>query len=93
LASTPSYFTHISITKPIVFTLKSYYIQSSLEVPTEFLNHFWIQVAVPFLKPPHGGSEVKRPLRMAGLGTDDQKSAAHATTNHAHRNRRLQNLH
>jgi hypothetical protein len=30
------------------------YIQSFLGVPTDFLNHFWIQVAV---------SEVKRPLR------------------------------
>jgi hypothetical protein len=25
------------------------------EVPTDILNHFWIQVAVSILKPPHGG--------------------------------------
>ena len=26
--------------------------------PNRFFNHFWIQVAVSLLKPPHGGSEV-----------------------------------
>jgi hypothetical protein len=25
-----------------------------LEVPTDFLNHFWIQVTVSLLKPPNG---------------------------------------
>ena len=50
----PRYFTHISINKPVVSALKNYYIQGFLEVPTDFLNHFWIQVAV---------SEAKRPLR------------------------------
>jgi hypothetical protein len=44
----------ISITTPIVSALKNYYRQGFLEVPTDFLSHFWIQVAV---------SEFKRPLR------------------------------
>jgi hypothetical protein len=26
-----------------------------LEVPAGILNHFWIQAAVSFLEPPHGG--------------------------------------
>jgi hypothetical protein len=29
-------------------------IYSFVKVPTDFLNHFWIQVAVSLLKPPHG---------------------------------------
>jgi hypothetical protein len=29
--------------------------QSFLEAPADFLKHFWIQVAVLLLKPPHGG--------------------------------------
>jgi hypothetical protein len=40
---------HISITTPIASALKKL-----LEVQTDFLNQFWIQVAV---------SEAKRPLR------------------------------
>ena len=32
----PGYFIHISITTPIVSALKSYYIESFLEVPTGF---------------------------------------------------------
>jgi hypothetical protein len=35
----------VSITTPVVSALKNYYIQSSLEVPADILNHFWIQVA------------------------------------------------
>jgi hypothetical protein len=31
---------------------KLLHLELSREVPTEFLNHFWIQVAVSFLKPP-----------------------------------------
>jgi hypothetical protein len=34
---------HISITTPIAPALKNYYIESFLEVPTDILNHFWIQ--------------------------------------------------
>jgi hypothetical protein len=48
------YFIHFSITTPIVSALKNYYIESYLEVPTDILNQFWIQVVV---------SEAKRPLR------------------------------
>ena len=55
----PGYFIHISITTPIVSALKNYYRQSFLEAPTDFLNHFWIQVAVSLLKPPHGGFRSK----------------------------------
>jgi hypothetical protein len=50
----PGYFTHNSITTPIATALKNYYRYSFLEVPTDLLKHFWIQVAV---------SEVKRSLR------------------------------
>jgi len=36
-------------------------------VPTDILNHFWIQVAVSLLKPPHGGfrseTAVTKPFR------------------------------
>ena len=39
----------------IVPALKNYYMQSFLEVPTGVLNHFWIQVTISLLKPPHGG--------------------------------------
>jgi hypothetical protein len=48
------YFTHISITTPIASALKNYYtgILSFLEVSTDFLNHFWIQVTVSLLKRP-----------------------------------------
>jgi hypothetical protein len=53
------YFKHISITitTPIVPALKNYYtgIWSFLEVPTDFLNHFWIQVVVSLPKLPNGG--------------------------------------
>jgi hypothetical protein len=49
------YFIHISITTAIASALKNYYIESFLEVPTDILNHFWIQVAVSIMKPPHGG--------------------------------------
>jgi hypothetical protein len=49
------YFIHISITTPHRHRLeKLLYIELSIEVPTDILNHFWIQVLV---------SEVKRPLR------------------------------
>ena len=48
----PGYFVHVSITTPIVSALKSYYRWGFLEVPTDILNHFWIQVAVSLLKPP-----------------------------------------
>jgi hypothetical protein len=51
----PGYFTNVSITTPIVSALKNYYRYSFLEAPTDILNHFWIQVAVSLLKPPHGG--------------------------------------
>jgi hypothetical protein len=51
----PGYFIHVSITTPAVSALKNYYRWSFLEVPTDILNHFWIQVAVSILKPPHGG--------------------------------------
>jgi hypothetical protein len=41
---------------PIVSALKNYHAWGFLGVPTEILNHFWIQVAVLLLKPPpHGG--------------------------------------
>jgi hypothetical protein len=40
----PGYFTHITITTPIVSALKNYYRWGFLEVPTDILNHFWIQV-------------------------------------------------
>jgi hypothetical protein len=51
------YFVNVPITTPIVTALKFFYIGRLLEVPTGFLvlNHFWIQVAVSLLKPPHGG--------------------------------------
>jgi hypothetical protein len=29
-------------------------LELSIECPTDFFNHFWIQVAVSLLKPPHG---------------------------------------
>ena len=53
---------------PLVFYTYFYNIahrlrlEGFLEVPADILNHFWIKVAVSLLKPPHGGSEVKRPL-------------------------------
>jgi hypothetical protein len=59
----PSYVTHISITTPIVSALKNYYRWNLLEVPTDFLNHFWIQVTVSEVKQPlHGrfGSETEK---------------------------------
>jgi hypothetical protein len=40
---------------PVVSALKNYHVWSFLEFPTDFLNRFWIQVAVSLLKPPHGG--------------------------------------
>jgi hypothetical protein len=49
------YFVHVPMTTPIVSALKNYYISRFLEGPTDFFNHFWIQVAVSLLKPPHGG--------------------------------------
>jgi hypothetical protein len=55
----PGCFTHVSITTPIVFALKNYYRWSFLEVPADILNHFWIQVAVLLLKPPHGGFRIE----------------------------------
>jgi hypothetical protein len=55
------------MTKPIVSALKNYYIWSFLEVPTDFLKCFWIQVAVLLLKLPHGGfrseTAVTKPFR------------------------------
>jgi hypothetical protein len=48
------WFIHISVITPVVSALKNYYTWGSLEVPTDILNHFWMQVAV---------SEVKRQLR------------------------------
>ena len=42
--STPSYFKNVPIPTPVVSALENYYVQSFLEVPTDFLNHFWIQV-------------------------------------------------
>jgi hypothetical protein len=59
----PSYFTHISITTPVVSALKDYYTQSFLEALTDFKNHFWIQMAV---------SEAKRPLH-GGFGSETAK--------------------
>jgi hypothetical protein len=45
-----------SITTPITSALKNHYTLRFLGVPTDILNHFWIQVAVSHLKvkPPHG---------------------------------------
>jgi hypothetical protein len=45
----PGYFAHVSMTTPVVPALKNYYIESLLvlEAPTNFLNHFWIQITVP----------------------------------------------
>jgi hypothetical protein len=40
---------------PVVSALKNCYIQSLLEVLTDFLNCFWIQMAASLLKPPNGG--------------------------------------
>jgi hypothetical protein len=51
---TPRHLIRASITTPVVFALKKYYIQG-LEKITDILNHFWIKVAVSILKPPHGG--------------------------------------
>jgi hypothetical protein len=53
-------FIHIYITTPIVSALKNYYRLSFLEVPTDILNHFWIQVTVSLLKPRTAVSELKR---------------------------------
>jgi hypothetical protein len=60
----PGYFTHISITTPVVSALKNYYIRSSVEVPTDFFKsasgsrwpfRFWTRRTAV--------SEVKRPSR------------------------------
>jgi hypothetical protein len=51
----PGYFVNVSIATPVVSALKNYYTQIFLEVPADILNHFWIQIAVSILKPPHGG--------------------------------------
>jgi hypothetical protein len=50
--------------------------QGFLEVSTGVLSSFWIQVAVSLLKPPHGFSEVKLPLRS--------RSRSEAVTDHGH---------
>jgi hypothetical protein len=42
----PGYFTHVSITTPVVSASKNYYIESFLEVPTDFV------AAVSEVKPP-----------------------------------------
>ena len=49
------HFLHVFITTPIVSALNNYYTERFLEVPKGILNNFWIQIAVSFLKPPHGG--------------------------------------
>ena len=57
---------NIPITTPVSAWKKlSYHTRSSLEVPTDVLNHFCIQVAVSLLilKPPHGGLRGERPSR------------------------------
>jgi hypothetical protein len=48
------YFIQISITTPVVSALKNCYMSSFLEVPSDILYHFWIQVADLPLKPPRG---------------------------------------
>jgi hypothetical protein len=48
------YFMHISITTPVVSALNNCYMRGFLEVPSDILHHFWIQVAVLPLKPPRG---------------------------------------
>jgi hypothetical protein len=53
----------VSVTTPIASALKKYYVRSFLGFPTDFLNHFRIQVAVSLLKPPHGGFRSETPLR------------------------------
>ena len=50
----PGYFIQISITTPVVSALKNCYMSSFLEVPSDILYHFWIQVADLPLKPPRG---------------------------------------
>ena len=47
----PGHFIHVPITTPVVSALKNYYIQSFLEVLTDFFNHYWIQMTVSLLKP------------------------------------------
>jgi len=44
----------ISITTPVVSALKNCYVRGFLEVLSDILYHFWIQVAVLPLKPPRG---------------------------------------
>ena len=48
------YFIQISITTPVVSALKNCYVRGFLEVPSDILYHFWIQVADLPLKPPRG---------------------------------------
>jgi hypothetical protein len=45
--------------------LINYYIWSFLEVTTDIVNHFWIQVqvAVSLLKPPHGGFGIETAVK------------------------------
>jgi hypothetical protein len=62
----PSYFTHVPIATPVVSALKNYYIQSFLELPTDFFkalldpgNRFASETAARRT----AVSEVKRQLR------------------------------
>jgi hypothetical protein len=58
-ARPPGYFSHVSITTPVVSALKNYYVWSFLDVSTDILNHFWIQVALSLLKQTHGGFRIE----------------------------------
>ena len=49
------YFAHVSITTPIARALKNYSSWGFLEVSTDILSHFRIQMAVSLPKPPYGG--------------------------------------
>jgi hypothetical protein len=45
----------------IMYIILSYAVGlSTVEVPTDILNHFWIQVAVLLLNPPHGARRVQK---------------------------------
>jgi hypothetical protein len=48
-----------ALTTPVVSALKNYYIQGFLKVPTDVLNHLWIQLEISLLKPPHGGFRIE----------------------------------
>jgi hypothetical protein len=57
--------------------------QSLVEVPTDFLNHFWIQVMASLLQPPNGGFRSETAVTRRFRKQNGQKFSSYVFNGHS----------